>query len=62
MRTERDCIEHVRKRLVDEGVTDAEVKVIDDEVKKVVAEAAEFAQSSPEPDASELWTDVLVEG
>jgi pyruvate dehydrogenase E1 component alpha subunit len=30
-------------------------------VKDIVAEAAEFAQASPEPDPSELWTDVLVE-
>jgi len=28
----------------------------------VVTEAAEFAQHSPEPDPSELYTDVLVEG
>ena len=37
-------------------------KAIDDEVKAIVQEAAEFAQSSPEPDPAELWTDVLVEG
>ena len=43
----------------DEGA--AELKRIDDEVKKVIQEAAEFAQRSPEPDPSELWTDVLAE-
>jgi pyruvate dehydrogenase E1 component alpha subunit len=26
-----------------------------------VQEAADFSQSSPEPDPSELWTDILVE-
>ena len=36
-------------------------KVIDREVKDIVTDAAEFATTSPEPDPSELWTDVLVE-
>ena len=62
IRTERDAIELVRKRLEEEGVEAPEIKAIDDEVKRVVAEAAEFAQSSPEPELAELWTDVLVEG
>ena len=35
---------------------------IDDEVKAIIQEAADFAQSSPEPDPAELWTDVLLEG
>jgi pyruvate dehydrogenase E1 component alpha subunit len=61
IRTERDCLEHVRKRLDEEGVAESEIKAVDDEVKRVVADAAEFAQSSPEPDAADLWTDVLVE-
>ena len=37
-------------------------KQIDDEVKAIVQDAADFAQSSPEPDEAELWTDVLLEG
>ena len=32
----------------------------DAEIRKIVGDAAEFAQQSPEPDPSELWTDVLV--
>ena len=60
MRTERDCIEGARTRLLALGVTDDEFKAIDAEVKARVQEAAEFAQSSPEPDERELWTDVLV--
>ncbi len=40
---------------------EAELKKIDDEVKRVIQEAADYAQSSPEPDPSELWTDVLLE-
>ena len=31
------------------------------EVKKIVADAAEFARTSPEPDPAELYTDVYVE-
>ncbi len=32
----------------------------DADIRKIVNDAAEFAQHSPEPDPSELWTDVLV--
>jgi pyruvate dehydrogenase E1 component alpha subunit len=61
MRSERDCIESARHKLEAFGVTEAETKAIDDEVKRVVQEAADFAQSSPEPDPRELYTDVLLE-
>jgi pyruvate dehydrogenase E1 component alpha subunit len=61
MRETQDAIEMVRKRLQELGVDEAETKKIDDEVKAIVTDAAEFAQTSPEPDESELWTDVLVE-
>ena len=62
MRSERDCIESVRHKLDALGMDEAEIKKIDDEIKRVVQEAADFAQSSPEPDPKELWTDILVEG
>jgi len=62
MRAERDPIEQLRKRMMDEKVaTETAFKDIDREIKAIVAEAAEFAQNSPEPDASELFTDVLLE-
>ena len=62
MRQEHDPIDHLRAKLLDGGHTDENaLKNIDREVKDIVAEAAEFAQASPEPDPSELWTDVLVE-
>ena len=61
MRETHDAIEMVRKRLQELGVDEAETKKIDDEVKAIVTDAAEFAQTSPEPDESELWTDVMVE-
>jgi pyruvate dehydrogenase E1 component alpha subunit len=62
MRTQHDCIESARQRLEQLGVDPAELKEIDDQVKKTIQEAADFAQSSPEPDPAELYTDVLLEG
>jgi pyruvate dehydrogenase E1 component alpha subunit len=62
MRRERDAIERVRHALLERGCEEGVLKTIDDEIKRIVADAAEFAQSSPEPDPSELWTDILVEG
>ena len=62
MREQHDPIDTFKARLEKDGVLDeARLKDIDREVKALVAEAAEFAQTSPEPDPSELWTDVLVE-
>ncbi|GAA0781103.1 pyruvate dehydrogenase (acetyl-transferring) E1 component subunit alpha [Roseibium denhamense] len=61
MRTEHDPIEQVRKRLLDnKWATEDDLKAIDKEIRGRVAEAAEFAQSDPEPDASELYTDILL--
>lgn len=42
-------------------ITEDKIKQVDDEIKIVVAEAVEFSKSSPEPDVSELYTDVLKE-
>jgi pyruvate dehydrogenase E1 component alpha subunit len=62
MRTEHDPIDLVRKRLLDGGLANEDaLKAIDKEVKDLVTAAAEFAQESPEPDPSEVWTDVLLE-
>ncbi|RYJ02534.1 MAG: pyruvate dehydrogenase (acetyl-transferring) E1 component subunit alpha [Acetobacteraceae bacterium] len=61
MREQSDPIETARKALLDGGTTEAELKKIDDAVKAIVQEAADFAQQSPEPPESELWTDILVE-
>ena len=61
-RTGHDAIELVRQRLLDGKIADeASLKEIDKSVREVVAEAAEFSQSSPEPAVSELYTDVLAE-
>ena len=61
MRTERDCIEAAKHQLEALGVGESEFKTIEDEIKRRVQDAADFAQSSPEPDPKELWTDILVE-
>ena len=62
MREERDPIEAVRSLLLTgKHASEDDLKAIDKEIKGIVNEAAEFAQSSPEPDPSELWTDVLAD-
>jgi pyruvate dehydrogenase E1 component alpha subunit len=61
MREESDPIEQVKKRLIDSGVaSEDELKKMDADIRAIVTEAAEFAQSDPEPDPSELWTDIYV--
>ncbi len=61
VREKSDPIEGVKKVLVDAGVSEDELKAIDNQIRKIVAEAADFAESSPEPEMAELYTDVLVE-
>jgi pyruvate dehydrogenase E1 component alpha subunit len=61
-KTKRDPIEHVKKLLIDGGSADEEaLKVIDRDIRAVVSEAAQFAQDSPEPDPSELMTDIYLQ-
>jgi pyruvate dehydrogenase E1 component alpha subunit len=61
-RKERDPIDTLRAYMEQNGMGDeASFKDIDREIKDIINQAAEFAQSSPEPDPSELWTDVLIE-
>ena len=62
VRKRRDPIEHVGQLLQEKGWADEAVqKAIDTEVRRIVTEAAEFARSSPEPDPSELMTDIYLE-
>jgi pyruvate dehydrogenase E1 component subunit alpha len=59
VRSEQDPIEQVRNRLLEKKlVSEDAFKKIDAEVRDIVNEAAEFATNDPEPDPSELWTDV----
>ncbi|MGO4449558.1 pyruvate dehydrogenase (acetyl-transferring) E1 component subunit alpha [Phyllobacterium sp. TAF24] len=61
MRSEHDPIEQVKNRLIEKGwSTEDDLKNIDKDVRDIVADAADFAQSDPEPDASELYTDILL--
>jgi len=61
-RDKHDPIESLRRLMLSENLaTEDAIKLIEREVKDIVADAAEFAQTSPEPDPSELWTDILVE-
>ena len=59
VREHHDPIELLRNRMLREGrANETELKEMDNEVRAIVNEAAEFAQSDPEPDPSELYTDV----
>jgi pyruvate dehydrogenase E1 component alpha subunit len=61
MREEHDPIEQVRARMLRKKMaTEDELKAMDAKVRAIVAEASEFASNDPEPDASELWTDIVV--
>ena len=61
MRSEHDPIEQVRARLLEKKwASEDELKQIDKDVRDVVADSADFAQSDPEPDVSELYTDILI--
>lgn len=62
MREEHDAVETVRQHLLAHNIVDEEgFKAIDREIKQIIQEAAEFAQTSPEPEERELYTDVLIE-
>ncbi|WP_260922056.1 pyruvate dehydrogenase (acetyl-transferring) E1 component subunit alpha [Novosphingobium sp. 9] len=61
VRDNRDPIEHAKAELIKMGVTEESLKDLDKRVRAVVAEAADFAEKSPEPELSELYTDILVE-
>jgi pyruvate dehydrogenase E1 component alpha subunit len=62
VRKHRDPIDHLQQRLEAEKIADeAALKAIDADVRKIVADAAEYARTTPEPDAAELYTDVYTE-
>ena len=61
MREKSDPIEGLKKHIIDGGFADeAALKAIDRDVRDEVAESADFALEAPEPDLSELHTDVLL--
>ena len=42
------------------GITPQQLAAIDGEVAKLIDEAVAFAETSPEPEASDLLTDVYI--
>ncbi len=59
-RQKHDPIDHVREILLSKHkVPEDDIKAIDKRVREEINAAAEFAQSEPEPDPAELWTDVV---
>ncbi|MFC3785097.1 pyruvate dehydrogenase E1 component alpha subunit [Sphingopyxis italica] len=61
VRDKSDSIEHLKKLMTDAGISEDKFKAIDKEIRAIVAESADFAESAPEPELHELYTDVLVE-
>ena len=60
VREKRDPIEHLGQKLLAQKLaSEDDLKAIDKEIRGIVNVAAEFATDSPEPDPSELYTDVL---
>jgi pyruvate dehydrogenase E1 component alpha subunit len=55
-----DPIEACRRELLDAGVTEESLKALEKAIRAQVADAAAFAEESPEPHPDELYTDVLV--
>jgi len=59
---ERDPLDHFKEYMSKTlKISEEQFKEIDNKVKEVVLEAVEFSKASPEPDPSELYTDVLKE-
>jgi pyruvate dehydrogenase E1 component alpha subunit len=59
VREHHDPIDKIRARILERKfATEDELKKIENDVRDRIVAAAEFAQKSPEPDPSELWTDI----
>jgi pyruvate dehydrogenase E1 component alpha subunit len=59
VRTTHDPIDTARHRILEKKfATEDVLKKIDGEVRDLINAASEFATHDPEPDVSELWTDV----
>jgi len=56
----RDPIDGAKAYLLKRGVSEDKLKEIDKRIRGIVTQSADFAESSPEPDLSELYTDILV--
>ncbi|MEY2942270.1 MAG: pyruvate dehydrogenase (acetyl-transferring) component subunit alpha [Pseudomonadota bacterium] len=61
MKENHDPIEAAKSGLIARGVPEERLKEIDKRIRAAVADSADFAENSPEPEMAELFTDVLVE-
>ena len=62
MRAHHDPIDHLKATIIERKLADdAKLKELDREIRAEVVESAEFATNAPEPEAAELWTDILAE-
>ena len=61
VREKSDPIEQAKRELEEFGITEEQLKPIEQEIRRIVNESADFAEQTPEPDPAELYTDVLVE-
>jgi pyruvate dehydrogenase E1 component alpha subunit len=60
IRKTSDPIENIKELLIKHGTNDEIIKEIDTEIKATIADAANFAQESPEPSPEELFTDITI--
>ena len=60
VRQNSDPIDNIKSILDKFGLKDESLKVIDTEIKSIVANAATFAQESLEPSEAELFTDITI--
>jgi pyruvate dehydrogenase E1 component alpha subunit len=57
-----DPIDNLRKFILEGDIaSESEITAIDKKIKEEISEIAEFAKNSPEPDESELMTDIYTE-
>jgi pyruvate dehydrogenase E1 component alpha subunit len=61
VREHRDPIDQAKAELLARGITEDRLKDLEKQIRSAVVAAADYAESSPEPDPAELYTDVLVE-
>lgn len=62
MKSNHDPIEAVKALLeAEHGVKAEDLKALDKEIREICKKAVDFSLASPLPDASELYTDILIE-
>jgi pyruvate dehydrogenase E1 component alpha subunit len=62
VKKENDPIDSFKSHVLKQGsVSEEDLKEVDQEIKALMKEVVAFSEESPEPDASELMTDILVD-